>query len=123
MGLFGNDKEQDERLSNMEEWLQGLTGVVQKNHLATSQLRIDLMKVQSSVKKLQSNVSEKLSQEDFDPAVIQLNDQLAKTRVKYEEAKSAAAENWASLQNNAMQALEDLDRQLQEASERMGEES
>jgi len=123
MGLFGNDKEQDDRLSSMEEWLQGLTGVVQKNHLATSQLRIDLLQLQSSVKKLQSNVSEKLSEEDFDPAVIQLNDQLAKARVKYEEAKSAAAENWTSLQNNAMQALEDLDRQLQEADERMDEQS
>jgi hypothetical protein len=116
MSLFGNDKEQDARLDAIEEWLQGLTGVVQKNHLATSQLRIGLMK-------LQSGVAEKLSEEDFDPTVMQLNDHLARARVKYEEAKSAAAENWTSLQNSAMQALEDLDRELQEAADRMDEDS
>ena len=116
MSLFGNDKEQDARLDAIEDWLQGLTGVVQKNHLAASQLRIDLMK-------LQSGVDEKLSEEDFDPTVIQLNDRLAQARVKYEEAKSAAAENWTSLQNSAMQALEELDQELQEAAERMDEDS
>ncbi len=116
MSLFGNDKEQDARLDAIEDWLQGLTGVVQKNHLATSQLRIDLMK-------LQSGVDEKLSEEDFDPTVMQLNDRLAQARVKYEEAKSAAAENWTSLQHSAMQALEELDQELQEAAERMDEDS
>ena len=112
MGLFGNDKEQDSRLDAIEEWLQGLTAVVQKNHLATSQLRIDLLQLQSSL-------DDKLSQEDFDPTVIMLNDRLAQARVKYEEARSVATENWASLQNSAMQSLEELDRELQEASERM----
>lgn len=116
MGLFGSDKEQDARLDAIEEWLQGLTGVVQKNHLAVSQLRIDLMQ-------LQSMVDSKLSEADFDPTVMQLNDQLAKARAKYEEAKSAAAENWAGLQAGAMQALEELDRELQEAAERMDEDS
>jgi hypothetical protein len=116
MSLFGNDKEQDARLNDIEEWLQGLTGVVQKNHLATSRLRIDLMKLQAAV-------DNKLSEEDFDPTVIQLNDRLAQARTKYEEAKTAASENWTSLQNSAMQALEDLDRELQEAADRMDEES
>ena len=116
MSLFGNDKEQDARLDAIEDWLQGLTGVVQKNHLATSQLRIDLMQ-------LQSGVDEKLSKEDFDPTVMQLNDRLAQARVKYEEAKSAATENWTSLQNSAMQALEELDQKLQEAADRMDEDS
>ena len=116
MSLFGNDKEQDARLDAIEDWLQGLTGVVQKNHLATSQLRIDLMQ-------LQSGVDEKLSKEDFDPTVMQLNDRLAQARVKYEEAKSAATENWTSLQNSAMQALEELDQELQEAADRMDEDS
>ncbi len=116
MSLFGNDKEQDARMDAIEEWLQGLTGVVQKNHLATSQLRIDLLKLQSSV-------DDKLSEDYFDPTVIQLNDRLAQARTKYEEAKTAAAENWAGLQDIAMQSLDDLDRELQEAAERMDEES
>lgn len=116
MSLFGNDKEQDTRLNDIEEWLQGLTGVVQKTNLATSQLRIELMQ-------LQATVDSKLSEGDFDPTIMQLNDQLAQARVKYEEAKAAASENWSGLQNIAMQALEELDQELQEASKRMDEES
>ena len=112
MALFGKDKEQNARLDAIEDWLQGLTGVVQKNHLEVSQLRIDLLQLQSSV-------DDKLSEEDFDPTIRQLNDSLAKARVKYQEARAAAAENWTSLQNSAMQALEELDRELQEASDRM----
>ncbi len=116
MGIFGNDKEQDARIDAIEEWLQGLTAVVQKNHLATSQLRIDLMQ-------LQSGVESKLAEGDFDPAIMQLNDQLANARVKYEEAKASAASNWASLQENSMLALEELDRELQAAADRMDDVS
>ena len=114
MSIFGNDKEQDERLTAIEDWLQGLTGVVQKNHLATSQLRIDLLKLQASV-------NEKLSGEDFDPTILELNDALALARVKYEEAKSAAAENWANLQARATEALDELDQDLTSAAERMAD--
>lgn len=116
MGLFGNEKEQDARLDAIEDWLQGLTGVVQKNHLAASQLRIDLMKLQSSV-------DEKLAAADFDPTVMKLNDSLAQARVKYEAAKSAAADNWTNLQKGAMQALEELDQELQEAADRMDDDN
>jgi hypothetical protein len=116
MGLFGNDKAQDARLEAIEDWLQGLTGVVQKSHLAVSQLRIDLMK-------LQSGVDEKLAEGDFDPMVMQLSDSLAKARVKYAEAKSAATENWTSLQSSAMQALEELDQELQDAADRSDDSS
>lgn len=42
MGLFGNDQEQDERLDAIEEWLQGLTEVVQKHQLNTAELRLEL---------------------------------------------------------------------------------
>ena len=115
MSLFGNDKEQDARLNAIEEWLQGLTAVVQKNHLATSQLRIDLLQ-------LQSGVDAKLSEDDFDPTVMKLNDSLALARVKYEEARSVAVENWAGLQNKAMQALDELDQELQAAADRLDEE-
>ena len=73
--------------------------------------------------KLQSGVDEKLSTEDFDPTVIQLNDQLAQARVQYEKARSAAAENWTSLQQGAMKALEELDQELQDAADRMDQES
>lgn len=71
--------------------------------------------------KLQSSLNEKLSTEDFDPTVIQLNELVEKARVKYEEARSVATENWSSLQHGAMQALEELDSELQNAAERIGD--
>lgn len=92
----------------------GAHGRSTKNHLATSQLRIDLLK-------LQSGVDSKLAGEDFDPTIMKLNDTLALARVRYEEARSVAADNWSSLQNAAMKSLEELDQELQEAADRMDE--
>ena len=36
MGLFGDDQEQDARLDAIEDWLQGLTRVVQQHQLNTA---------------------------------------------------------------------------------------
>lgn len=43
--------------------------------------------------------------------------------IRNEEAKAAASSNWASLQTNAMQALEESDQELQAAADRMDDES
>jgi hypothetical protein len=55
--------------------------------------------------------------------VLRSNDRLAQARVKYEEASSAVAENWTSLQQGAMKALEELDQELQEAADRLDSDS
>jgi len=115
MGLFGNDKAQDERLDGIEDWLQGLTGVVQQHKLDTTELRLDLMK-------LQAKVSEKLSGEDFDPMIMSLSNKITEARAMAKEAASAAEEGWSKVQGGVMDALEDLNREMAEAADRLEKE-
>jgi len=110
MGLFGNDQEQDARLDAIEDWLQGLTRVVQQHQLNTAELRLDLLK-------LQSGVEQKLSEDDFDPAVMQLSDKIAEARVVAQQAAEAAGEGWAKIQQSAINSLEDLNNELARAAE------
>jgi len=109
MGLFGNDQEQDERMEAIEEWLQGLTAVVQKHQLATAELRLDFLK-------LQAGVDQKLSEEDFDPVVMQFSDKITEARTVAKQAAELAGEGWAKVQKNAISSLEDLNKELDEAS-------
>ena len=67
----------------IEDWLQGLTRVVQQHQLNTAELRLDLLK-------LQSGVEQKLSEDDFDPAVMQLSDKIAEARVVAQQAAERA---------------------------------
>jgi hypothetical protein len=112
MGLFGNDQEQDTRLNAIEEWLQDLTGVVQKHRLDTAELRVDVMK-------LQAQVGDKLEAGDFDPAIMQLSGKIAEARVMAKQAADAAEEGWATMQKKAMDALEELSEELEDAADRL----
>ncbi len=87
MGLFGNDQEQDARLDAIEEWLVGLTRVVQQHKLDTTELKIELMK-------LKAQVGEKLTEQDFDPAIMQLSDGLTEARALARQASETAEEGW-----------------------------
>jgi hypothetical protein len=111
MGLFGNDQDQDARLDAIEEWLQGLTGVVQQHRLDTAELRLELMK-------LQAQVGEKLEAGDFDPAVLQLSDKIAEARVVAKQAADAVEEGWMAIQKNAMNAMEELSEKLENSADR-----
>jgi hypothetical protein len=110
MGLFGNDQEQDVRLDAIEDWLQGLTKVVQQHQLNTAELRLDLLK-------LQTGLDQKLSEDDFDPAVMQLSDKITEARVVAQQAAEAAGEGWAKIQQSAINSLEDLNNELARAAE------
>ena len=95
MGIFGKNEEQDSRLDAMEQWLQGLTRVVQEHQLATAELRLEVLK-------LQAQLSETLSDQDFDPAILKFSDRLKEARVVAREAAAAAEEGWAQMQENAI---------------------
>lgn len=111
MGLFGNDHEQNERLDAIEEWLQGLTAVVQQHKLDNVELKLELMK-------LRSQVGDKLAEEDFDPAIMKISAGLAEARVLAKQAAGAAEEGWTKVQNSAMDALDKLEAELDEAEKR-----
>ena len=108
MGLFGNDQEQDARLDAIEDWLQGLTKVVQQYKLDTVELKLELMK-------LKAQVGEKLSEQDFDPAIMKISTRLAEARELARQAADAAEESWERMQQSALDALDELDAQLDEA--------
>ena len=91
MGIFGKNEEQDSRIDAMEQWLQGLTRVVQEHQLATAELRLEVLK-------LQAQLSETLSDQDFDPAILKFSDLLKEARVVAREAAAAAEEGWAQMQ-------------------------
>ncbi len=110
MAIFGTDKEQNERIDAIEEWLQGLTAVVQKQNLALAELRLDVMK-------LKTQLGDKLSESDVDPAIVALSDKLSQARVLAKEAAGAAESGWKKMQQSALDALDELDRELAEASE------
>ncbi len=112
MGLFGNDQEQDTRLDAIEEWLQGLTEVVQKHQLNTAELRLELLK-------LQAGVDQKLSEDDFDPVVMQLSDKITEARAVAKQAADAAGEGWVKIQKDAISSLEDLNQELARAAENL----
>ena len=111
MGIFGADKEQNERIDAIEEWLQGLTAVVQKQNLALAELRLDVMKIKAQL-------GDKLSESDVDPALVALSDKLGKARALAREAAGAAEARWQSLQQAAMDALDELDQELEQAESR-----
>lgn len=115
MGLFGHDQEQDERLDSIEEWLQGLTGVVHKHQLKTAKLQLDVLQLQAAL-------DEKLTEGDFDPVIMKVSAKLTEAREAAREAAQAASESWASFQDDAATALAELDDELDRAAEELERE-
>ena len=85
-GLFGNDEEQDARLDAIEYHIRLISDALQQGQLDTVALTVKVIG-------LQAQVGDKLSEEDFDPSVIALNEQLAAARVEIDKVSPAAAES------------------------------
>ena len=112
MGIFGDDKLQDQRIAALERHVRTLTETVQAN-------QADLAAAWISILGLQAQVDEKVSSSDVDPAVSELNQKLAAARKQLEESSAAAAESWATLQGGVRESFETLRKSVQEASERI----
>ena len=112
MGIFGNDKEQDARLDAVEEWLMGLSNVVRAHKLETTELRIEIKKIEAHIGALENQVGERLTEDDFDPAIMKLSEGLAEARVMVKEASEAAEEGWQKLQMAALDKLDEINAEL-----------
>ena len=110
MGLFGNDEQQDQRLDSLESHVRDLTETVQRNQLDMSGIQIQLIK-------LEGQIGGKVSEEDVDPAIIELNEQLGVARRQLGEASSAAADSWSTLQAGVTEAFDTLRAGIQKAAE------
>ena len=76
--------------------------------LTDPELKLELMK-------LKAQVGEKLSEQDFDPAIMKISAGLAEARELARQAADAAEEGWEKMQQSALDALDELDAQLDEA--------
>lgn len=112
MGLFGDDKLQDERIAALETHVRDLTQAVQAS-------QADLIGARIEILELKAEIDEKVSVTDVDPAIARLNDELATTRVELEKASTAASESWATLQGGVNDALESLRTSMSKAYEQV----
>ncbi len=112
MGLFGDDKRQDERLDALEQHIRAVTETVQRNQLDIAACRIGILAVQAEIdaaaEAIQSRLDEKVSTDDVDPVLQELNKELGEARVRLEESSQAAAETWSTLQGGLRDAFETL---------------
>lgn len=112
MGIFGDDKLQDEKITALENHVRLLTLTVQSSQAELAEARIAILK-------LQANVDEKVSLSDVDPAVVEMNEELGKAREELKKSKAAASESWATLQEGVNGALETLQASVQKAYEQV----
>ncbi len=108
MGIFGDDKLQDERIAALEEHVRVLTQTVQFG-------QVELAKARIAILKLESALGEKVSVTDVDPAVVELNEELGKAREQLERSKAAASESWNTLQAGVNDAFASLSTSINEA--------
>jgi hypothetical protein len=114
MGIFGDDKKQDERIAALEDHVRALTETVQANQLDLAEGRIAILA-------LQAQVDEKVSAAEVDPTIVKLNKDLGEARRQLEEASDAASESWATLQTGVQDAFETLRTSVRKAADRIKE--
>jgi hypothetical protein len=112
MGIFGNDKLQDERIAALEEHIRVLTETVQAN-------QADLAKIWIEILGLEAQVDEKVSASDVDPTIVKLNEDLATARKELEKSSAAASESWATLQSGVRDAFESLRSSVNKAHDQI----
>lgn len=112
MGIFGDDKLQDERLDALENHLRELTQTVQAN-------QADLAETQIAILGLQAKVDEKISAADVDPSIVKLNEELATARQELDKTSAAASESWAKLQGGVNDAFESLSTSMRSAYDKL----
>ena len=121
MGLFGDDKKQDERLDALEQHIRVLTETVQQNQLDIAACRIGILAVQAEIdtaaEAIQKRLDEKVSTKDVDPVLQQLNAELGQARAQYEESSEAAEETWTTLQGGLREAFDTLRNSVEDAAE------
>ena len=115
MGIFGNDKEQDERIDALETHIRILTETVQAN-------QADLVKVWITILTLKAKVDEKVSASDVDPEIVKLNQDLATARAELDKASAAATESWGELQGGVRDAFQTLRTSVNSAYDRLTKE-
>ena len=121
MGLFGDDKRQDERLDALEQHIRVLTETVQQNQLDIAVCRIGILAIQAEIetaaKVIEDRLDEKVSSGEVDPVLQELNGKLGTARVRLEESSEAAVETWGTLQGGLRDAFDALRTSVEDAAD------
>ena len=112
MGIFGDDKGQDERIAALENHVRKLTETVHANQADLAEGRIAILG-------LQSKLDEKVSASAIDPTIVKLNQELATAREQLDQASTAASESWATMQKGAQDAFDTLRTSVQQATDQI----
>jgi hypothetical protein len=112
MGLFGDDNLQDARLDALEAHVRRLTEMLQEN-------QIELFATQIAALALQAQIDEKVSADDVDPVIAELNTGLGQARERAQAAQAAASESWATLQDGAQSAADTMRASVAAARSRL----
>ena len=112
MGIFGDDKGQDERIAALEEHVRVLTETVRAS-------QADLAEGRIAIFALQAQIDGKVSASEVDPTIVELNQKLAHARTQLEESSAAASESWATLQDGVRDAFDKLSTSVSAAAERI----
>lgn len=112
MGIFGDDKLQDQRIEALEKHVRALTQTVQANQADIAGSWIAILEVQA-------HVDEKVSAADVDPTVKELNQRLGEARQQLEKSSAATSESWATLQGGVRDSFETLRSSVHQASDRL----
>ena len=115
MGIFGDDKQQDERIAALERHVRALTETVQAN-------QADIAAGWIQILGLKAAIDEKVSSSDVDPTIVDLNEQLAAARAELEKSAAAASESWATLQGGVRDSFETLRMSVTQAVDRITED-
>ena len=120
MGLFGDDKRQNERLDALEQHIRVLTETVQQNQLDITACRIGILGIQAEIdlaaEAIQKRLDEKVSTDSIDPVLHELNAELGQARARLEESSQAAVETWGTLQGGLREAFDTLRTSVDEAA-------
>jgi hypothetical protein len=114
MGLFADDKLQDDRLTALENYVRLLTETQHATQAELFETRIELLK-------LRAGLDEKVSATDVDPTIVKLNKELGEAREELSKVTVAAEEGWNTLQAGASDALESLRTSVREAYDKLKE--
>ncbi len=112
MGIFGDDKLQDQRIAALEHHVRALTESVQAS-------QVDLAAGWIAILALQAQVDKKVSSSDVDPTLGELNQKLAAARKHLEKSSAAGSESWAMLQGGVRDAFETLRTSVNQSAERL----
>ncbi|QOL27176.1 hypothetical protein LP316_07790 [Thalassotalea sp. LPB0316] len=107
MALFGHDEKQDLRLDSLEQHVRGLSQLVQQTQMDIASLNLTVMSIQTQL-------ADKLSAKELDPAFETLNNEIKSARVELDRVSEAASDTWQPLQAGVSESLSRLREQVEQ---------